>query len=78
MMAMDDVKLTFEEDALRAIAKEALRRNTGARGLRSIIEHIMLNVMFDAPSADNLKECIITADCVTKGAEPTLIREDAE
>lgn len=42
MMAMDDVKLTFEEDALRAIAKEALRRNTGARGLRSIIEHIML------------------------------------
>ncbi len=78
MMAMDDVKLTFEEDALRAIAKEALRRNTGARGLRSIIEHIMLNVMFDAPSADNLKECIITADCVTKGAEPTLIREDAK
>jgi len=75
MLDMDHVKLTFEEDALRAIAKEALRRNTGARGLRSIIERIMLDVMFDVPSRTDVKECIVTKDCVTKKAEPTIIME---
>ena len=62
-----------QEDALRAIAKEAMRRNTGARGLRSIIERIMLDVMFDVPSRKDVRECIVTADCVTSGAEPKLI-----
>lgn len=73
MLEMDHVALTFEDDALRAIAKEAMRRNTGARGLRSIIERIMLNVMFDVPSRKDVRECIVTADCVTSGAEPKLI-----
>ena len=73
MLEMDHVSLTFEEDALRAIAKEAMRRNTGARGLRSIIERIMLDVMFDVPSRKDVRECSVTADCVTSGAEPKLI-----
>jgi ATP-dependent Clp protease ATP-binding subunit ClpX len=73
MLDMDHVKLTFENDALRAIAKEALRRNTGARGLRSIIERIMLDVMFDVPSRTDVTECVVTEDCVTKKAEPKLI-----
>lgn len=73
MMDMDHVKLTFENAALQAIAKEALRRNTGARGLRSIIERIMLDVMFDVPSRSDVRECIVTEDCVTKGAAPKLM-----
>ena len=55
MLSMDDVDLEFTPEALQAIAKEALRRNTGARGLRSIIERIMLDVMFDVPSRDDGK-----------------------
>lgn len=73
MMDMDHVELTFTPEALQAIAKEALRRNTGARGLRSIIERIMLNVMFDVPSRTDVKQCIVTEDCVTKGTEPELV-----
>ena len=56
MLSMDDVDLEFTPDALQAIAKEALRRNTGARGLRSIIERIMLDVMFDVPSRDDVEK----------------------
>ena len=78
MLALDHVKLTFEDSALQAIAKEALRRSTGARGLRSIIERIMLNVMFEVPSRDDVSECIVTEDCITKGAEPTLIEGPAQ
>ncbi len=73
MLDMDDVELKFTPEALKAIAKEALRRNTGARGLRSIIERIMLDVMFDVPSRTDVKQCIVTEDCVTKGTEPELV-----
>lgn len=73
MLDMDDVELKFTPEALQAIAKEALRRNTGARGLRSIIERIMLDVMFDVPSRTDVKQCIVTEDCVTKGTEPELV-----
>lgn len=78
MLDMDHVELEFTPEALRAIAKEALRRNTGARGLRSIIERIMLDVMFDVPSRTDVKLCTVTEDCVTKGAEPTLVLQQAE
>ena len=67
MLGMDDVKLTFTDDALKAIAEEALRRKTGARGLRSIIERIMLDVMFDAPSRKDVEECIVTKESVVDG-----------
>ena len=73
MLDMDDVELTFTPEALQAIAKEALRRNTGARGLRSIIERIMLNVMFDVPSRKDVKKCIVTDDCVLNGKEPEIV-----
>ncbi|MCH4179104.1 MAG: ATP-dependent Clp protease ATP-binding subunit ClpX [Megasphaera sp.] len=73
MLEMDNVELSFQPAALRAIAKEALRRNTGARGLRSIIERIMLDVMFDVPSRKDVTKCIVTEDCATKGVEPELV-----
>ena len=72
MLGMDDVKLTFTDDALKAIAEEALRRKTGARGLRSIIERIMLDVMFDAPSRKDVEECIVTKESIVDGKAPQL------
>jgi ATP-dependent Clp protease ATP-binding subunit ClpX len=76
MMELDDVELTFEEDALVEIAKLAIERKTGARGLRSIIENIMLEVMFDLPSREDIVECVITKDTVTNNEMPRLILED--
>ena len=78
MLDMDDVELEFTPEALQAIAKEALRRNTGARGLRSIIERIMLDVMFDVPSRHDVEKCVVTEDCVTKGTEPDLVLKQAK
>jgi len=68
--------LRFEEDALMEIAKEAIERKTGARGLRSIIENIMLDIMYELPSLDEVTECIITKDSVLKKSSPILYRED--
>ncbi|MDN7245908.1 ATP-dependent protease ATP-binding subunit ClpX [Planococcus shenhongbingii] len=76
MMELDDVELTFEEDALVEIAKLAIERKTGARGLRSIIENIMLEVMFDLPSREDIVECVITKETVTNKELPKLILED--
>ena len=67
---MDGVKLEFEDEALEAVAAKALERNTGARGLRSIMEEIMVDLMYDIPSEENLKKVIITADCVNRKEEP--------
>ena len=72
LMEMDGAKLIFEEDAVRLIAKEAIRRNTGARGLRSILEKIMRNVMFEAPSVSGKKSCIITKEVVEQNQDPIL------
>lgn len=74
LLGMDDVKLTFDRDAVLAIAEKALARNTGARGLRSIIEEIMTDVMFEVPSDAGVSECIIHGNCVTDGAGPELVR----
>ncbi|MDV6378176.1 ATP-dependent protease ATP-binding subunit ClpX [Sporosarcina sp. GW1-11] len=76
MVELDDVALRFEEDALLEIAKEAIARKTGARGLRSIIENIMLDVMYELPSLEEVKECIITKDSVLGKATPILYKED--
>ncbi len=73
---MDGVKLKFTEGSLQRIAEEALERKTGARGLRSILEDIMLNVMYDLPSKDNVKECIISEDVVLRTQEPILVYEN--
>lgn len=76
MVELDDVELKFEDDALIAIAEEAIERKTGARGLRSIIENIMLDVMYELPSLEEVTECVITKDAVIGKAQPTLYRAD--
>ncbi|MDW0118124.1 ATP-dependent protease ATP-binding subunit ClpX [Sporosarcina thermotolerans] len=76
MVELDGVELKFEEDALLEIAKEAIERKTGARGLRSIIENIMLDIMYELPSLDEVTECIITKESVLKKSSPILYRED--
>jgi ATP-dependent Clp protease ATP-binding subunit ClpX len=69
----DGVELVFQEKALRAIAQEAMKRSTGARALRTIIEEVMMNVMYEIPSAKDVKRCIITEDTVLKREEPTIL-----
>nr|WP_246629315.1 ATP-dependent protease ATP-binding subunit ClpX [Mesobacillus maritimus] len=76
MLELDNVELEFEEDALREIANKAIERKTGARGLRSIIEGIMLDVMFDLPSRDDIVKCIITKETVSQSSPPQLLLED--
>ncbi|MFT4976108.1 MAG: ATP-dependent Clp protease ATP-binding subunit ClpX [Myxococcota bacterium] len=70
LFKFEKVKLTFTDDALKAIAAKASTRKAGARGLRTILEHIMLDVMYEIPSQDNIREVIIHEDVVTKGAAP--------
>jgi ATP-dependent Clp protease ATP-binding subunit ClpX len=72
LFELDDTILEFEEGALAAIAEKAMERNTGARGLRAIIEELMLDVMFEIPSADNIEVCTVTRDTVEKNSEPIL------
>ena len=66
------MNLKFEPGALEAIAREAIKRNTGARGLRSIIESIMLDVMYEVPSRDDIKDCVITEQVVRDKVIPEL------
>lgn len=76
MLELDNVELEFEDDALVEIAKRAIERKTGARGLRSIIEGIMLDVMFDLPSRDDIVKCIITKETIENNMPPKLVLED--
>jgi ATP-dependent Clp protease ATP-binding subunit ClpX len=74
---IENVKLTFKDDALDAIAKKAIERKTGARGLRTIIENLLLNTMYEVPDLDDVTEVVITADVVNKDdVEPVLVRGD--
>jgi ATP-dependent Clp protease ATP-binding subunit ClpX len=76
LFLMDNVELEFEEDALKEIAAKAIERKTGARGLRSIIEGIMLDVMFELPSREDIEKCIITKKTVENNGTPTLVYRD--
>ncbi len=76
LLELDDVELEFTDEALKEIAKKAIERKTGARGLRSIIESIMLDVMFDLPSREDAVKCIIHEGCITDGAEPIIKSAD--
>ena len=78
LFSYDGVKLSFEDDALDAIADLAVERKTGARGLRSIMEKAMMDVMYTIPSDNTIKECVITKACVLDGASPLIIREIPE
>jgi ATP-dependent Clp protease ATP-binding subunit ClpX len=73
----EKVKLKFTDGALRAIAREALRRKTGARGLRSILEEVMLETMYELPSRNDIRECMVTEDVVTKRQQPALLYRQA-
>lgn len=74
LLEMDGVQLEFTEDSLKAIAEEAIRRNTGARGLRAIMEETMLNVMYDIPTRTDVTKCIVTKESIVKKADPELIK----
>jgi len=73
LFAYDDIRLRFTEGALQAIAREALRRKAGARGLRSVMEKAMLDIMYELPSADNVAECVISEQVVLDGEQPVIL-----
>ena len=76
LFEMENVKLKFTEGALCAIAQEAIKRKTGARGLRAILEECMLDVMYELPDKNNIKECIVSEDVVLRNKEPMLVYEN--
>ncbi|HKJ88758.1 MAG TPA: ATP-dependent Clp protease ATP-binding subunit ClpX, partial [Gammaproteobacteria bacterium] len=78
LFEMDGVELELREDALRAVARKAIERGTGARGLRSILESAMLEIMYELPSMSGVKKCVIDDSVVQEGGEPLLIYEDEE
>ena len=78
LFEMDGVELEIEDGAIEAIAKRALERKTGARGLRSIFEKTMTDVMYELPSQKDVVRCIVTADTILEHKEPILIRKGEE
>jgi ATP-dependent Clp protease ATP-binding subunit ClpX len=73
ILEMDGVELVFTDEALRAIARQAMARNTGARGLRTIIEEIMLDIMYEVPSRVDIRRCLVTEEAVLRRGGPTLL-----
>ena len=78
LLELDDVELEFRDDALRAIAKKAIERNTGARGLRSIVENTMMECMYEVPSREDVKKVIVTREAVEGKEQPILVSKDEE
>ena len=78
LFQMDDVELSFEDEAVEAIADKAFERKTGARGLRSIMESVMMDVMYRIPSDDTIEECIITKEAVEGTGEPVVVRKGGD
>jgi ATP-dependent Clp protease ATP-binding subunit ClpX len=72
LFGLEEVKITFDEGALAAIAQKALKRGTGARGLRAILEEVLMEVMFDLPSREDVVEVKVTESCITNGTQPLL------
>ena len=75
LLAMDNVELEFQEEALRAVARKAIERKTGARSLKGIIEDLMLDVMFDIPKSNEPRKVIITKACIEDGAQPEVVKK---
>ena len=76
LLQLDGVELEFEEEALREIAQTAMRKNTGARGLRAIMENVMEDIMFDMPDEENVKKCIVTKAAVLGEEMPVIVRDN--
>ncbi|QUH24728.1 ATP-dependent Clp protease ATP-binding subunit ClpX [Serpentinicella alkaliphila] len=77
LFEIDDVKVEFEGDALELVAKKAIERKAGARGLRGILENIMMDIMYDVPSREDIEKVVITKDTVENGVQPTIILKKA-
>jgi len=75
LLSFDNVRLKLTDGALVAIARKAIKRKTGARGLRAILEDIMLDVMYEIPSQEGVKECLINEDIIVKKDKPILLYE---
>ncbi len=73
---MDDIVLDFEEDAILEIAKQAVERKIGARGLRSIVEKVLSKSMFETPSDPNVEKVIVTKDCISEGKDTIIVCSD--
>jgi ATP-dependent Clp protease ATP-binding subunit ClpX len=73
LFEFEGVELKFTDEALKAVAKEALSRKSGARGLRSILESSMLDIMYDLPSLKDVQECVIGEEVITRGEQPLLL-----
>jgi ATP-dependent Clp protease ATP-binding subunit ClpX len=76
LFEFENVKLKFTDGALEAIAREAQQRKSGARGLRAILESLMLDVMYEVPSVSNVKECIVSEEVVSQQKQPLLVYEN--
>jgi ATP-dependent Clp protease ATP-binding subunit ClpX len=78
LFEFDDIELVFAPDSLEAIANKAIERETGARGLRSIIEETLMDVQFELPSRRDVKKCVVTRETIEKGLTPTLVTQAVE
>ncbi|NNK15275.1 MAG: ATP-dependent Clp protease ATP-binding subunit ClpX, partial [Sulfitobacter sp.] len=78
LFELEDTQLSFTDDALSAIAKRAIERKTGARGLRSILEDILLDTMFELPGLESVNEVVVNEEAVTSDAAPLMIHGEAE
>jgi ATP-dependent Clp protease ATP-binding subunit ClpX len=79
LFEFEEVRLRFSEGAVRAVARQALRRKSGARGLRSILEFVMLDLMYEIPSRDDVEECVINEEVIEQGSNPLLVlKQEAE
>src|SRR5690606_37457400 len=76
LFEMESSKLTFTEEALAAVARKAIDRKTGARGLRSILENVLLDTMFDLPALEGVVEVVVNEEVIDKGAQPLMIYAD--
>ncbi|MBW2577409.1 MAG: ATP-dependent Clp protease ATP-binding subunit ClpX [Deltaproteobacteria bacterium] len=79
LFEFEDVRLRFTDGALRAVARQAMKRKSGARGLRSILENVMLDLMYDIPSRDDVEECVINEEVIEQGSNPLMVlKQDPE
>ena len=76
LFELEDVELKFTEEALLAVASDALKRKSGARGLRAILESVMLDIMYDIPSMPDIRECVVGEEVITRGESPLLLYEN--